>query len=198
VSSVIGAGDCFTSFLAMGVACGLSVIESSSIAYGAGSFYVSRKYNEPLSKFDFCGKFVDPKELKNRDFKLVFANGCFDLIHRGHLEILKYAKSLGDKLVVAVNSDASVKELKGNSRPINNLVDRMELLSCLESVDYVISFDDLTPYEVIKEISPDVLVKGSDWSGKVVGSDIVKEVREFKLVEKLSTTLVIDKIKKSS
>jgi len=198
VNSVIGAGDCFTAFLAMGISCGLSVIESSSIAYEAGSFYVSRKHNEPLSKFDFCGKFVNIEELNNRDFKLVFTNGCFDLIHRGHLELLKYAKSLGDKLVVAVNSDSSVKKLKGNSRPINNLIDRMEVLSGLEVVDYVVSFDDDTPYGVIKEISPDVLVKGSDWSGNIVGSDLVSEVKDFELVEELSTTLIIDRIKKSS
>ena len=198
VNSVIGAGDCFTAFLAMGISCGLSVIESSSIDYDASTFYVSRKYNEPLSKFDFCGKFVNIKELNNRNFKLVFTNGCFDLIHRGHLELLKYAKSLGDKLVVAVNSDSSVKKLKGNSRPINNLIDRMEVLSGLEVVDYVVSFDDITPYGVIKEISPDILVKGADWSGNIVGSDLVSEVKEFELVENLSTTLVIDKIKKSS
>ena len=198
VNSVIGAGDCFTAFLAMGISCGLSVIESSSIAYEASTFYVSRKYNEPLSRFDFCGKFVNVEELNNRDFKLVFTNGCFDLLHRGHLELLKYAKSLGDKLVVAVNSDSSVKKLKGNSRPINNLIDRMEVLSGLEVVDYVVSFDDITPYGVIKEISPDVLVKGSDWSGNIVGSDLVSEVKEFELVENLSTTLVIDRIKKSS
>jgi D-beta-D-heptose 7-phosphate kinase/D-beta-D-heptose 1-phosphate adenosyltransferase len=136
--------------------------------------------------------------LNNRDFKLVFTNGCFDLIHRGHLELLKYAKSLGDKLVVAVNSDSSVKELKGNSRPINSLIDRMEVLSSLEVVDYVVSFDDITPYGVIKEISPDILVKGSDWSGDIIGSELVSEVREFELVENLSTTLVIDRIKKSS
>ena len=104
---------------------------------------------------------------------MVFTNGCFDLIHRGHLELLKYAKSLGDKLVVAVNSDSSVKKLKGNSRPINNLIDRMEVLSGLEVVDYVVSFDDITPYGIIKEISPDVLVKGADWSGNIVGSDLV-------------------------
>jgi D-beta-D-heptose 7-phosphate kinase/D-beta-D-heptose 1-phosphate adenosyltransferase len=198
VNSVIGAGDCFTAFLAMGISCGLSVIESSSIAYEAGSFYVSRKHNEPLSKFDFCGKFVNIEELNNRDFKLVFTNGCFDLVHRGHLDLLKYAKSLGDKLVVAVNSDSSVKKLKGDSRPINNLIDRMEVLSGLEVVDYVVSFDDITPYGVIKEISPDVLVKGADWSGNIVGSDLVSDVKEFKLVEKLSTTLIIDRIKKSS
>jgi len=198
VNSVIGAGDCFTAFLAMGISCGLSVIESSSIAYEASTFYVSRKYNEPLSRFDFCGKFVNIEELNDRNFKLVFTNGCFDLIHRGHLELLKYAKSLGDKLVVAVNSDSSVKKLKGNSRPINNLIDRMEVLSGLEVVDYVVSFDDITPYGVIKEISPDILVKGSDWSGNIVGSDLVSEVKEFKLVEDLSTTLVIDRIKKSS
>ena len=136
--------------------------------------------------------------MNNRDFKLVFTNGCVDLIHRGHLELLKYAKSLGDKLVVAVNSDSSVKKLKGNSRPINNLIDRMEVLSGLEVVDYVVSFDDITPYGAIKAISPDVLVKGSDWSGNIVGSDLVSEVKEFELVEDLSTTLVIDGIKKSS
>ena len=142
-------------------------------------------------------KIIDAEDIHQRT-RCIFTNGCFDLIHRGHLELLKYAKSLGDKLVVAVNSDSSVKKLKGNSRPINNLIDRMEVLSSLEVVDYVVSFDDITPYGVIKEISPDILVKGTDWSGNIVGSDLVSEVKEFELVENLSTTLVIDRIKKSS
>jgi len=106
---------------------------------------------------------------------VVFTNGCFDVIHRGHVEYLYFAKSLGDLLVVAVNSDDSVKRLKGEGRPINKLEDRMTVLAALEMVDYVVPFDEDTPYEVIKLLRPDIIVKGGDYKPEeVVGKDIVE------------------------
>ena len=124
--------------------------------------------------------------------KIVFTNGCFDILHTGHASYLHTAKSFGDILIVGLNSDISVKRLKGNSRPINLEEDRAFLLSALESVDYVIIFNEDTPYELIKAIQPDVLVKGGDYEGKVVvGSDIADEVKLVKFVEGKSTTSTI-------
>ncbi len=106
---------------------------------------------------------------------VVFTNGCFDVIHRGHVEYLYFAKGLGDLLVVAVNSDNSVKRLKGEGRPINKLEDRMTVLAALEMVDYVVPFDEDTPYEVIKLLRPDIIVIGGDYKPEeVVGKDIVE------------------------
>jgi len=106
---------------------------------------------------------------------VVFTNGCFDVIHRGHVKYLYFAKGLGDLLVVAVNSDDSVKRLKGEGRPINKLEDRMTVLAALEMVDYVVPFDEDTPYEVIKLLRPDIIVKGGDYKPEeVVGKDIVE------------------------
>uniref|UniRef100_A0A7V3ZYB0 D-glycero-beta-D-manno-heptose 1-phosphate adenylyltransferase n=1 Tax=candidate division WOR-3 bacterium TaxID=2052148 RepID=A0A7V3ZYB0_UNCW3 len=107
--------------------------------------------------------------------RIVFTNGCFDILHRGHIEYLYFAKELGDLLVVAVNSDESVKRLKGEGRPVNKLEDRMIVLSSLEMVDYVLPFDEDTPYEVIKLLKPDIIVKGGDYApDEVVGKDIVE------------------------
>ncbi|MDI6851572.1 MAG: D-glycero-beta-D-manno-heptose 1-phosphate adenylyltransferase [bacterium] len=107
--------------------------------------------------------------------RVVFTNGCFDVLHRGHIEYLYFAKKLGDLLVVAVNSDESVRKLKGEGRPINKLEDRMAVLSSLEMVDYVIPFEEDTPYEVIKLLKPDIIVKGGDYTpDEVVGKDIVE------------------------
>ena len=94
--------------------------------------------------------------------KLVFTNGCFDIIHRGHLEYLNEAKSLGHKLLVGINSDTSVKQLKGADRPVNNELDRAFVIDNLKTVDYVIIFNDETPYNLIKSVKPDILVKGGD------------------------------------
>jgi rfaE bifunctional protein nucleotidyltransferase chain/domain len=131
--------------------------------------------------------------------KLVFTNGCFDLIHTGHTRYLAKAKSLGDLLIVAVNSDASVRGIKGEKRPINNEADRMETLAALESVDYVVLFNEPDPHRIIGELRPDVLVKGGDWPiEKIIGRDIV-EARGGKVVstgyiEGASTTGIIEKI----
>jgi len=107
---------------------------------------------------------------------LVFTNGCFDLIHRGHVDYLEQARAFGRCLLVAVNSDDSVRRLdKGTGRPINNLEDRMAVLAALESVDFVTSFEDDTPLELIKLVRPDVLVKGGDWAGdRIVGASEVR------------------------
>ncbi|MHB1661628.1 MAG: D-glycero-beta-D-manno-heptose 1-phosphate adenylyltransferase, partial [bacterium] len=114
-------------------------------------------------------------ELRKESKKIVFTNGCFDIIHAGHVGYLNKAKALGDILVVGINSDKSVKRLKGESRPVINEKDRAYILANLKPVDYVVIFDEDTPYILIKEIIPDILVKGGDYEGKnVVGRDIVE------------------------
>ena len=133
--------------------------------------------------------------------KIVFTNGCFDLIHTGHTRYLAKAKSLGNILVVGVNSDASVRMIKGNKRPINAETDRMEVLAALESVNFVVLFHEPDPHRVISELQPDVLVKGGDWPiDKIIGRDIV-EARNGKVIstgyiEGASTTEIIEKIVK--
>lgn len=137
------------------------------------------------------------KRLKSKGKKIVFTNGCFDIIHRGHVSYLDIAKSFGDILVLGLNSDESVKRLKGKDRPINNQEDRGFILAALESVDYVVIFDEDTPYELIKLLRPDVLVKGADYKGKeVVGSDIAKEVKLVTFIDGKGTTSTIEKIKR--
>jgi rfaE bifunctional protein nucleotidyltransferase chain/domain len=131
--------------------------------------------------------------------RIVFTNGCFDLIHTGHTRYLAKAKSFGDLLIVAVNSDASVRGIKGEKRPINSDAERMETLAALESVDYVVLFNEPDPHRIIAELQPDVLVKGGDWPvEKIIGRDIV-EARGGKVVsvgyiEGASTTGIIEKI----
>ncbi|MBN6209040.1 D-glycero-beta-D-manno-heptose 1-phosphate adenylyltransferase [Ralstonia pickettii] len=134
--------------------------------------------------------------LRKQQKKIVFTNGCFDILHRGHISYLKDARKLGDVLIVGLNSDASVKRLKGENRPVNSEEDRAVVLSALEYVDYVVIFDEDTPYELIREIGADILVKGGDYEGKnVVGSDLVKEVRLIKFLEGKSTTSIINSIR---
>tara|TARA_B100000214_G_scaffold366523_1_gene335586 strand:+ start:203 stop:598 length:396 start_codon:yes stop_codon:yes gene_type:complete len=126
--------------------------------------------------------------------KVVFTNGCFDILHRGHIELLRFCKSLGGTVIVGLNSDKSVQNLKGEDRPINNQLDRKLLLESIRFVDDVIIFEDETPYSLIKEINPDIIVKGGDYNSKdVVGNDI-SEVRIFEYVEGYSTTEAIQGI----
>jgi D-beta-D-heptose 7-phosphate kinase/D-beta-D-heptose 1-phosphate adenosyltransferase len=126
--------------------------------------------------------------------KTIFTNGCFDILHRGHVELIKYSASLGDRLVVGINSDKSVKKLKGLERPINSEEDRKFILESIEFVDEVIIFNEETPYELIKKIRPKVIVKGGDYNAQdVVGSDLC-EVRIFDYVNGYSTTKTIQDI----
>ncbi|MBK6506227.1 MAG: D-glycero-beta-D-manno-heptose 1-phosphate adenylyltransferase [Ignavibacteria bacterium] len=141
------------------------------------------------------------EEFKNNGKKIVFTNGCFDILHRGHAEYLEQAKSLGDLLVVGVNSDESVKRLKGDDRPINNESDRAFMLDKLKPVDLVTIFTEDTPFNLISEVIPDVLVKGGDWKEEdIVGSDVVKghggKVISLKFVDSYSTTSIIDRMSK--
>lgn len=130
--------------------------------------------------------------------KLVFTNGCFDILHRGHVTYLTFARNQGDALVVAVNTDASVKVNKGDNRPINNEEDRAYVLGSLRAVDYIVLFSDKEPKEIIAKILPQVLVKGKDWAHYVSGRDVVEasggKVVLADLVEGRSTTNTIQKI----
>lgn len=135
--------------------------------------------------------------LKQQDFKIVFTNGCFDILHFGHISYLNQARALGDLLIVGLNSDNSIKRLKGKDRPINSQEDRAALLCALECVDFVIIFDEDTPLELIKAIQPHFLAKGADYQSKeVVGSEFAKKLCLIDFVEGKSTTNTIQKIKK--
>ena len=126
---------------------------------------------------------------------IVFTNGCFDILHRGHVEYLQKARELGDLLILGLNSDSSVKRLKGNSRPINNEIDRAIVLSALECITYISIFDEDTPLELIKIVKPDILVKGGDYKiENVVGREYSKETVLIDFVDGYSTTNIIKKI----
>ncbi len=140
------------------------------------------------------------KELKAQGKKIVFTNGCFDILHCGHTTYLSESKKLGDVLVLGLNSDESVRRLKGESRPINNQLDRAAVLDSLKSIDYVVIFEEDTPYNLINAIIPDVLVKGGDYNKEnIVGADIVENnggsVVTINFVEGKSTTNIINKMK---
>ncbi len=153
-----------------------------------------------LDKIKSLGEIVQIRaELRRDGKKLVFTNGCFDLLHAGHVSYLTQARALGDALVVGLNSDESVRALKGKGRPIIPAAERAEILAALECVDYVFVFDDLTPQRVVDAIVPDVLVKGADWGlGEIVGRDTVEKaggvVRNIPLLEGASTSAIITKV----
>ena len=133
--------------------------------------------------------------------KIVFSNGCFDILHRGHIEYLAQAADLGVRLIIGLNSDTSVRRIKGEERPLQDQVSRSVLLAALSFVDAVIVFDEDTPYELIKSIKPDFLVKGNDYKAEdIVGYDIVKEnggdIVTIKLVEGYSTTSIVSRMQK--
>lgn len=140
---------------------------------------------------------------KFKENKIVFTNGCFDLIHRGHIEYLAKASALGDVLVVGLNTDASVRSIKGRSRPLQDEYSRALILAAMRFVDFVVLFDEDTPENLIRKIQPDVLVKGGDYKpSEIVGYNIVTakggKVLTIELVENYSTTRLIKKIRKSS
>lgn len=149
-----------------------------------------------LSRDDVKKKLAAVRENK----KIVFTNGCFDLLHVGHVRYLKEAKENGDILFVGINSDNSVKRLKGPTRPVQSESDRAEILDQLKSVDYVCIFDEETPMELIKLVEPEVLVKGGDWKiNQIVGADFVLakggQVKSLSFVDGKSTTKIIEKSK---
>ncbi|MCC8051379.1 MAG: D-glycero-beta-D-manno-heptose 1-phosphate adenylyltransferase [Clostridiales bacterium] len=218
VFDVTGAGDTTIAYLASGICMGMDYIQAMEYANYAAGVQVGKvgtsmvyPYEVEQAQKDHGGNVdvkllkdtellpVNIKDMQNAGKKIVFTNGCFDILHVGHISYLKKAKEMGDVLVVGVNSDESVRRLKGSSRPVNTLEDRMELLAALECVDYVVSFSEDTPYNLIQQIRPDVLVKGDDYKmDEIVGADVVAGyggiVKTIPLVAGKSTTGIINKI----
>lgn len=215
VYDVSGAGDTTIAYLATCMANEMPIRESVDIANYAAGIQVGKvgtssvswqEVRDLISNEDhgIAHKILSAEELNsfrkdNAQKKIVFTNGCFDILHVGHKRYLQQAATLGDILVVGVNSDASVRRLKGPTRPVNNEQDRAEMLSALGFIDYVVIFDEDTPYELIKKIQPDVLVKGGDYKPEeVVGKDIVEarggQLELISFVEGKSTTNIIKKI----
>jgi D-beta-D-heptose 7-phosphate kinase/D-beta-D-heptose 1-phosphate adenosyltransferase len=193
--SVIGAGDCFVAILSMCMAHSIDIRRAVEIAFKGCSSYVGRPFNSPISPVDLeVGKIVSPDSLVGRDYSLAFTNGCFDMIHPGHLALLEFAKSKAERLVVAVNSDESVRRQAKPHALVNDQATRMSVLASLGCVDYVVGFDEDTPYELLGRIRPEALVKGSDWPNPV-GAEFAGEVFLFEKVGGHSTTSIIEKIK---
>lgn len=214
VFDVTGAGDTVLASLGFALACKLDIDSAIKFANHAAGVVVKKigsatatineiiEYESSINKSssEVHIKSIDEisvlsQELKSRNKKIVFTNGCFDLLHSGHVKYLETAKSLGDILIIGLNSDKSVSTLKGKSRPINSESDRAYLLAALEVVDYVVVFKEETPFNLINIIKPHILVKGGDYKGKkVIGDDIVKELIIVPLIEGRSTSNIIRKI----
>lgn len=209
VFDVTGAGDSVLATLGYCLASGESIenaIQTANLAAAVvvgkvGSADATWSEIEALrsSKFSLSRKIVSANEFLNLGLgekKTVFTNGCFDILHVGHISYLQKARNLGDLLVVGLNSDASVRRLKGQTRPINSQEDRALMLCALEFVDFVIIFDEDTPLNLIKTLRPEILVKGADYAGKiVVGSEFAKQTRLIEFVKGKSTSKIIEKIK---
>lgn len=217
VYDVTGAGDTVLASIGFSLACNLDIDQAIHFANLAAGVVVGKigsatatlneiiEYESSLHKSTSYShiKTLDEikvlaRELKQKGKKLVFTNGCFDILHVGHVKYLETAKSFGDILILGLNSDDSVKRLKGPSRPVNTQDDRGYTLAALESVDYVVLFEDDTPYELIKAVSPHTLVKGGDYEGKdVIGQDLVEELKLVEFVEGRSTSRTIQRIKEN-
>lgn len=186
VADVTGAGDIFIASMTYYLAKG----DSIKIACTKANKLASRSVRH------FGTYVLTPEDIKTVDKKIVFTNGCFDILHKGHIDYLQKSKELGDVLIVGLNSDESVRKLKGNKRPVNSQSDRATVLRALECVDSVIEFYEDTPYELIKLIKPDIITKGGDYTvDQVVGNDLA-EVVIIPYVDGYSTTSVIGNIKK--
>ncbi|MDD3344461.1 MAG: D-glycero-beta-D-manno-heptose 1-phosphate adenylyltransferase, partial [Sulfurospirillaceae bacterium] len=212
VYDVTGAGDTVLASLGYALACGLNVQEAASFSNKAAAVVVGKlgsatasldevdAYEHSLAKATVQSKIKTKEEMvrllsHTKNQNIVFTNGCFDILHVGHVKYLEVAKSFGDILIVGLNSDHSITRLKGKDRPINTLEDRAYILAGLESVNFVVAFEEDTPLTLITALKPDILVKGADYEGKeVVGSDVAKEVRLVAFVEGKSTTNIIKKV----
>jgi D-beta-D-heptose 7-phosphate kinase / D-beta-D-heptose 1-phosphate adenosyltransferase len=218
VFDVTGAGDTVLASLGFALACDYQIDDAVKFSNLAAGVVVGKigsatatineiiEYESSLNKStsDEHIKTLNEitllsKELKARDKKIIFTNGCFDILHAGHVRYLETAKSYGDILILGLNSDRSVSILKGEGRPINTQLDRAYILAALEAVDYVVIFDDETPYDLIKAVKPHILVKGGDYEGKqVIGQDIADELKLVQFVDGKSTTKTIEKIQQGN
>lgn len=180
IHDVTGAGDVVTAFITILIANQIPFEEALRLANNAAQHKVSQFGTSRVSFERICSscpKVIDDVTdiLKNRlGKKIVFTNGCFDVLHAGHVDLLLKAKKLGDILVVGLNSDSSINKIKGSNRPINNFENRAKVLSALNCVDYIVKFEESTPYDLISKLIPDILVKGGDYTlNTIVGADIV-------------------------
>ncbi len=220
VYDVTGAGDMMLAMLAVAMAAGCDDETALQLAntasgievekFGVATVSVDEIVNEIISQHKGkTGKILSADELaghleyhRKQKETIVFTNGCFDVLHRGHIEYLRFCKQQGDIVVVGLNSDTSVRALKGPQRPINNQHDRSAVLAALESVDYICVFDEPDPLRLIEEVCPDVLVKGADWKDKgVIGREFVEarggRVELAPMVDGKSSTSTIEKMKKT-
>ena len=218
VFDVTGAGDTVIATLATFLSKGLNVQDCLRLANEAAGIVVKKSGSASVLLTDLYAKktnifenFFSEKDeinifydfinsLRNKNKKIVMTNGCFDLLHIGHVRYLEEAKSLGDFLIVAINDDISTKKIKGNERPINLLDYRKNMLLALSSVDWVVSFKEETPIEIIKKIKPDILVKGGDYfEHEIIGYDFVTgyggKVKKLSFINGYSSTEIIKKIK---
>jgi D-beta-D-heptose 7-phosphate kinase/D-beta-D-heptose 1-phosphate adenosyltransferase len=218
VFDVTGAGDTVLASLGFALACEYDIDDAVEFANLAAGVVVGKigsatatlneiiEYESSLNKSTSDEHIktlseitILSEELQTRDKNIVFTNGCFDLLHSGHVRYLETAKSFGDILIIGLNSDRSVTALKGEDRPINAQMDRAYILAALEVVDYVVIFDEDTPYDLIKAVKPHTLVKGGDYEGKeVVGQDIAGDLKIVQFVDGKSTTRTIEKIQKNN
>jgi D-beta-D-heptose 7-phosphate kinase/D-beta-D-heptose 1-phosphate adenosyltransferase len=217
VYDITGAGDTFMSYLASSFFCGYNFYDAATLANYAASITVSKlgvatvspeelalfmKEESYLTKRKSLTALLEiVRSLKSQNKKIVFTNGCFDLLHSGHIKFLEEARNLGDVLIVAINSDKSVRRIKGKLRPIIKEDDRADILSALHFVDHVITFEEDEPISLIKAIQPDVLVKGKNLKPKeIVGRNIVRayggEIRRLPFHGNISTDHIIDTIRK--
>jgi D-beta-D-heptose 7-phosphate kinase / D-beta-D-heptose 1-phosphate adenosyltransferase len=206
VLDVTGAGDTFVSGICLGLLHNLNINEICKLCNIFCSDVIQRKYvsvvniynvllkhNAVISDINDC--ITLKKYLKNK--KVIFTSGCFDILHDGHIHTLKNAKKLGDTLIVALNTDSSIKKLKGNSRPINSLKTRVDILSSIKEIDFIIIFSDETPNSIFEILQPDILVKGGDYSADKIKGIFpgVKEYISIPLIRDISTTKIIERIK---
>jgi len=185
VSDVTGAGDVFIAVMTYYLTKGKSIYNACELANKLASLSVCKFGTYTLTQED----------IRSVEKKVIFTNGCFDFIHRGHVTYLEKSKELGNYLIIGLNSDESVKRLKGENKPYNNQDDRKRVLESLKCVDEVIIFDEDTPYDLIKRIQPDIITKGGDYKTKeeVVGNDIAN-VELIPFLEGYSTTKIVEKI----
>lgn len=211
VFDVSGAGDTVISSIAVFLGLNLNIDDAVYLANAAAGVVVGKLGTAPITLSELyyslsgfrSSKVVSYNHIsdiikreKSFNKKIVFTNGCFDILHRGHVTYLKHAKTLGDILVLGLNSDDSVRRLKGPQRPVNNEQDRAVVLGALECIDYIVIFEEDTPLNLIKNVMPDILVKGGDYKAEdVVGKEYAGKVEIIDFVEGYSTTSTINKLK---
>jgi D-beta-D-heptose 7-phosphate kinase / D-beta-D-heptose 1-phosphate adenosyltransferase len=212
-----GAGDTFVAALTLALTTGASTPAATEIASAAASIVVQKNGTSACFVEELLGYFSGEEKIltdtfllaarvaayRHQGLKVVFTNGCFDIIHRGHITYLNQAKEFGDILIIGVNSDESVQRLKGPNRPINNLEDRIQVLNAFSCVDHIVAFHEDTPHELIKVVKPDIFVKGGDYTRETLPEaplveELGGEVHILPYVKHKSTTNVIERIRKQS